>query len=1831
MNRSLVTIISAICATLAWAKPETPTGSGSSFGVVPTAWIEEVYGESASGGYAVRFDGFNDVMTIAFPPVLGNTFTHEFWMLPTSSTVTFRGIIGGTAESPALRPPCVYQYGKKLHFGFGDGTTWHSTLTTNDVLELHAWNHVAVAFDGTNYLAYVNGTLVQTYAVPSGAAPVQTPQNRVGGLDNYFQGTLDEVRVWNTARTEAEIKANMFRYLSGNETGMAAYFQLYEGTDVEVFNLVDRAARGTLTNGPVWMTSASFAGPRNAIRLDGTADKDIRLASTLNLTNNYSIETWFNSTNSTSENTLFTGMQESLTGNPGVSLNVSATNITFAQRQPAASSGGIQLDAPGSFLDGRWHHLAAVKSETNLLLYVDGVLLASTSGATNLTFDLHAMIGRRTSTDNSCNFKGRLDEFRLWNIARTEADIRECMTRNLAGSESGLVGYYRFDELDGTTAYDSSPNANHAALTGMNMTTHGIASDAYNTWIGSEDSDWDDHRNWSRRRVPSETESLGLYWWNTLSSAARLDGYPTFNNMIVSADSADALFFTSFQASGNSIFRIDAMLSGETHSQGPGYLIVEPGFALTLPIGGSLFINGTAMGSFNIQDGTTFGGEGTIIGDVTTASGSFVVLSPGASASTAGTLTIDGTLNVNGYLDYYYKRTAQTSSKVDVSGSIAFDPSFDFYIDIIDLGNADFTPETPILSWGEVNEIPPTSFWDGSDPLLQFHSYTNNHALYVYEPSASPDNGPFDGGNSVVVLSHYGEVTAVLVDSVPAQITGTTAGTVTIIMPFLNSAGAKDIIIQTLENGDIILTSAYTYNFPGMIAENGVSPNTGFWQGGYSVSIVGSYLTNGEQDDITSVTLCGIEAASIDYTSPTQIVITAGTANESSFGIGDVKIVSSAYGETDAANAFTYTFSNLLMLGSDGMSMASGNSPSPTSGTAFPQIATGSELVSTLAITNNGTQTLSISGFGISNPEFTVSGLPSTVAVGASESFTITFSPHPTGQHFAELVITNDSPLGAYSVNMSGFSYDISQYGGPYIGGNSLTIYGVFGNVTNITVGGISATITGTTGDSTTITLPQQTIPGEKQIVMQTSDNGDLLLDVSYTYYPAGTIDEDGVSPSSGSWQGGYTATISGANLSNGEAGDVTSVTLAGIDAQITSISSTQIVVTAGEAAAAGSGDVIVTSTSHGVTTKLNAFEYLKTAQSISFPTLAPTPSGSTLTLSATATSGLEVEFSVLQGPGTLDGTTLTLTEPGDVQLVASQAGNAVWFDAPNVTNLVKSFSMSGVIGPYAGGNSITITNGNFGSITNVLVGGIAATIVESTSASFTIILPATESAGVTDLVVQTSDKGDITLAGAYTYYPAGTIDEDGISPSSGSWQGGYTATITGANLSNGEAGDVTSVTLAGVDALITSISSTQIVVTAGEAAAAGSGDVVVTSTSHGVTIAVDAFVYTAGLLIGATGAFEGTPDSEIRFDWNVGPIRAGAWRESFDESLPGWLSSSGINAIATQFPSMEGAPFPARTNAWFGNNVAVLSLHTSLSVATNTLAYASVEGGGAVSTLTRPVYFDLRTRFEPSLPTDIQDAWIFGLHMNTDNKLVAIDGKGTVVDDEIFDTENWHQVTFVIGNGTYSILVDGIPKFTDLVIRGGGSTLGGLVLYGIGWVDEMYVSHCNPDYVTAGPTIEIPSLPEASGEDLPTEEQQTRINVWLQSLVEQEVVSSETLLNMTRQELAVQYLLNEIGYDGVSTATPVSYEFSIGDFTLLSATQIDIESLLITDHGIKQGLVNGRIRLQGKTNLDDDWVDISGAVTPTLPSFTNGISPYNFTIPADSYRFFRIKLTDAQ
>ncbi len=157
-------------------------------------------------GSALMFNGSNALVTIPDAPGLRLTtgMTLEAWVNPSVVSSAWRDVIFKgddnyylEATSPTSKRPAGGGT-----FGKAYGT---SALATN------AWTHLAATYDKVKLCLYVNGTQVssasRTASIATSANPLQIGGDSIYG--QYFQGVIDDVRVYNRALTQAEIKTDM--------------------------------------------------------------------------------------------------------------------------------------------------------------------------------------------------------------------------------------------------------------------------------------------------------------------------------------------------------------------------------------------------------------------------------------------------------------------------------------------------------------------------------------------------------------------------------------------------------------------------------------------------------------------------------------------------------------------------------------------------------------------------------------------------------------------------------------------------------------------------------------------------------------------------------------------------------------------------------------------------------------------------------------------------------------------------------------------------------------------------------------------------------------------------------------------------------------------------------------------------------------------------------------------------------------------------------------------------------------------------------------------------------------------------------------------------------------------------------------------------------------------------------------------------------------------------------------------------------------------------------------------------------------------------------------
>ena len=108
------------------------------------------------------------------------------------------------------------------------------------------WTHIAVVFNGTQRLHYINGELAATFA-ETGPLTTSTDPMRIGSDTQWERsptGSIDEVRLWNVARTLAQIRASINKRITAAQPGLVAVWSL-DGNANDIIGPRDGAVQGT--------------------------------------------------------------------------------------------------------------------------------------------------------------------------------------------------------------------------------------------------------------------------------------------------------------------------------------------------------------------------------------------------------------------------------------------------------------------------------------------------------------------------------------------------------------------------------------------------------------------------------------------------------------------------------------------------------------------------------------------------------------------------------------------------------------------------------------------------------------------------------------------------------------------------------------------------------------------------------------------------------------------------------------------------------------------------------------------------------------------------------------------------------------------------------------------------------------------------------------------------------------------------------------------------------------------------------------------------------------------------------------------------------------------------------------------------------------------------------------------------------------------------------------------------------------------------------------------------------------------------------------------------
>lgn len=181
---------------------------------------------------ALNFDGTDDMINIgtSFNTVLAGTnkLTVEAWFKP--ETNSGNGVIvGNWGNSAASLQYMLRRDGSNVNFFIKNATGLQNVLSTTTI-STNNWVHAAGTWDGAVLRVYINSILSGTAAVTGSLQPESNFSSiggRVGG--EFFDGDIDEVRIWNRALCVGEIQNNYNGQISLPQSNLLAYYQFNQG------------------------------------------------------------------------------------------------------------------------------------------------------------------------------------------------------------------------------------------------------------------------------------------------------------------------------------------------------------------------------------------------------------------------------------------------------------------------------------------------------------------------------------------------------------------------------------------------------------------------------------------------------------------------------------------------------------------------------------------------------------------------------------------------------------------------------------------------------------------------------------------------------------------------------------------------------------------------------------------------------------------------------------------------------------------------------------------------------------------------------------------------------------------------------------------------------------------------------------------------------------------------------------------------------------------------------------------------------------------------------------------------------------------------------------------------------------------------------------------------------------------------------------------------------------------------------------------------------------------------------------------------------------------
>ena len=251
---------------------------------------------------------------------------------------------------------------------------------------------------------------------------------------------------------------------------------------------------------------------------------DYILTNASSVTTAWTAEVWYKRTGNYTGMNFTNNSQSNVAGNWSLRLaqwkNTNKLGVT--KYSGVSGSGDFYVNSSTSI--GVWEHVAWTYQNNVVTIYKNGISL----GTLNLT---GAQLMWKYIGKNIRSVYGEVDEIRFWDDKRTATEIKDNMFKELSGTESNLIAYYKMTDQSGSTVTDNSSNNNNGIITGATWVTS-------NAPIGSINS--------------SYQTNIEALWEKTGTSDSELSGGLSMNVSLTLAEASFVVYGNNGTQSSNS-------------------------------------------------------------------------------------------------------------------------------------------------------------------------------------------------------------------------------------------------------------------------------------------------------------------------------------------------------------------------------------------------------------------------------------------------------------------------------------------------------------------------------------------------------------------------------------------------------------------------------------------------------------------------------------------------------------------------------------------------------------------------------------------------------------------------------------------------------------------------------------------------------------------------------------------------------------------------------------------------------------------------------------------------------------------------------------------------------------------------------------------------------------------------------------------------------------------------------------------------------------------------------------------------------------------------------